>query len=126
MNIINHYYFFPFQPFQPWFFPTNRPFFSGTFAARAGARDPFGGYAVGNFEATGPTMVPVRHGDVIEVLETHHTGRTVEPPGETQNPWEKCGKNAGKYGWMFFLLDLNLGNGWRNGWVAGGCWGLLG
>lgn len=32
------------------------------------------GYAVGNFEATGPTMVPVRHGDVIEVLETHHTG----------------------------------------------------
>lgn len=29
---------------------------------------------MGNFEATGPTMVPVRQGDMIEVLETHHTG----------------------------------------------------
>jgi len=32
------------------------------------------GVAMGNFEATGPTMVPVRQGDMIEVLETHHTG----------------------------------------------------
>ena len=73
---------------------------------------------MGNFEATGPTMVPVRHGDVIEVLETHHTGRTVEPPGKTQNPWEKCWKI-----WVdVFLTGAKPRDGWRNGWVAGGCW----
>ena len=80
---------------------------------------------MGNFEATGPTMVPVRHGDVIEVLETHHTGRTVEPPGESHGfhekfPWEKWLENMG--GCFSYWCVLNLGNGWRNGWVAGGCW----
>ena len=35
---------------------------------------PAPGRACGNFEATGPTMVPVRQGDLIEVLETHPTG----------------------------------------------------
>ena len=28
--------------------------------------------AIGNFEATAPTMVPVRQGDMIEVLQIHH------------------------------------------------------
>ena len=32
------------------------------------------GGAIGNFEPTGPTEIPVRAGDIIEVLETHHTG----------------------------------------------------
>ncbi|OLP88002.1 CCR4-NOT transcription complex subunit 3 [Symbiodinium microadriaticum] len=36
----------------------------------------FTGRAVGNFEATGPTMVPVRQGDLIEVLETDPSGWT--------------------------------------------------
>ena len=29
---------------------------------------------MGNLEATGPTMIRVREGDTIEVLETHHAG----------------------------------------------------
>ena len=32
--------------------------------------------AIGNFEATAPTMVPVRQGDMIEVLQIHHEGWT--------------------------------------------------
>lgn len=31
---------------------------------------------MGNFDGAGTSMVPVRHGDLIEVLETHHTGWT--------------------------------------------------
>ncbi|CAJ1451379.1 unnamed protein product [Effrenium voratum] len=39
------------------------------------ARDEgYRGHAVGNFEATGPTMVPVRLGELVEILETHPTG----------------------------------------------------
>ena len=32
------------------------------------------GFAVGDFEATRPTMVPVRQGDMIEVLATDPSG----------------------------------------------------
>lgn len=43
-------------------------------AAPAAQASGYQGRACGNFEATGPTMVPVRQGDLIEVLETHPTG----------------------------------------------------
>eukprot|EP00434_Breviolum_minutum_P022772 symbB.v1.2.020090.t1/scaffold1672.1/size106478/2 len=40
----------------------------------AGYSDTHEGVAMGNLEATGPTMIRVREGDTIEVLETHHAG----------------------------------------------------